>query len=108
MNQAPQRGLFDDVGFLDAESKLHLVADWPDPEKFPLNRPGDSAGRLVEMVGSQDYGTAVRLLLASCGRCGLDCRSSIGAGWPSAKAEVLPSAVFGFDDCVMMRNLPLA
>lgn len=47
MNQAPQRGLFDDVGFLDAESKLRLVADWPDPEKFPLNRPGDSAGRLI-------------------------------------------------------------
>ncbi len=43
----PQAGLFDDVGFRDAEGKLREIVDWPDPEKFPLNRPGQSAGRLI-------------------------------------------------------------
>ena len=47
MNSAPQAGLFDNVGFIDAESKLRDIADWPDPEKFPLNRPGEKAGRLI-------------------------------------------------------------
>jgi len=44
---APQAGLFDEVGFRDAEGKLRDIVDWPDPEKFPLNRPGQSAGRLI-------------------------------------------------------------
>lgn len=48
MNSAPQAGLFDNVGFLDAESTLRVIADWPDPEKFPLNRPGETAGRLIQ------------------------------------------------------------
>jgi len=47
MNSAPQAGLFDDVGFRDAEGKLREIVDWPDPEKFPLNRPGKSAGKLI-------------------------------------------------------------
>lgn len=47
MNQAPQQGLFDDVGFIDAESALRVIPDWPDPDKFPLNRPGETAGRLI-------------------------------------------------------------
>ena len=47
MNFAPQAGLFDDVGFRDAEGKLREIVDWPDPEKFPLNRPGKSAGKLI-------------------------------------------------------------
>lgn len=43
----PQAGLFDNVGFIDAESALRMVPQWPDPEKFPLNRPGETAGRLI-------------------------------------------------------------
>ena len=46
MNQAPQQGLFDDgLGFIDAESALRVIPEWPDPEKFPLNRPGETTGR---------------------------------------------------------------
>lgn len=41
MTSTPQVGLFDDVGFIDAESVLRVIADWPDADKFPLNRPGD-------------------------------------------------------------------
>lgn len=42
-----QPGLFDGVGFLDAESRLRMLADWPDPDRFPINRPGESTGRVV-------------------------------------------------------------
>ena len=37
-----EAGLFDDVGFLDAESRLRVVPNWPDSERFPLNRPGET------------------------------------------------------------------
>lgn len=36
MNSAPQAGLFDNVGFLDAEAKLRVIADWPYPAKSLL------------------------------------------------------------------------
>ncbi len=47
MYSTPQAGLFDNVGFLDAEAKLRVIPDWPEAEKFPLNRPGETAGRLI-------------------------------------------------------------
>jgi len=55
MKEAPQAGLFDDVGFLDAESRLRVVPDWPDSERFPLNRPGETAGRVIlaDLLGSR-------------------------------------------------------
>jgi len=42
-----QQGLFDNIGFLDAESRLRMLPEWPDPERFPINRPGESTGRVV-------------------------------------------------------------
>lgn len=47
MNSSAQASLFDNIGFIDAESKLRTLPDWPDPERFPINRPGESVGRIV-------------------------------------------------------------
>lgn len=42
-----QLGLFDNVGFLDAEARLRAIADWPGSERFPINRPGATAGSVI-------------------------------------------------------------
>lgn len=47
LNSPKQAGLFDNVGFRDAEARLRVLPDWPDPERFPINRPGESVGRIV-------------------------------------------------------------
>jgi len=47
LNSTEQAGLFDNIGSLDAESRLRVLPNWPDPERFPVNRPGESVGRIV-------------------------------------------------------------
>lgn len=42
-----QAGLFDNIGFLDAEARLRMLSDWPEPERFPINRPGVTVGKIV-------------------------------------------------------------